>query len=204
MATRRLPVWLYVAAAVFLVIVGVLVASSLLRPDVAMYAPTSFVERPAGGRLVRDTVTLDARHPSDWQFFDFDRQTTVGATDGDWDLAARRFHIVVNGGDSFGGTGGALALARPWETVDEAPADGYEGTRGELWNEATNPVIARWYEYSFFAHTLEPLPFTYVIRTADGRYAKIRILSYYCPEAMTGCLTFEYAYQGDGSRRLTP
>jgi hypothetical protein len=40
----------------------------------------------------------------------------------------------------------------------------------------------------------------YAIRTADGRYAKLEIVSYYCPGAVSGCLTFRYAYQGSGAR----
>jgi hypothetical protein len=31
----------------------------------------------------------------------------------------------------------------------------------------------------------------------------MRILSYYCDGNISGCLTFEYVYQGDGSTRLT-
>ncbi len=43
----------------------------------------------------------------------------------------------------------------------------------------------------------------YAIRTADGRYAKVEIVGYYCPGAEPGCLTLRYVYQGDGSRRLS-
>jgi HmuY protein len=49
---------------------------------------------------------------------------------------------------------------------------------------------------------LEPDPVTFVLRTADGRYAKLRVLSYYCPGPEPGCLTIEYSFQGNGSRRL--
>ena len=37
------------------------------------------------------------------------------------------------------------------------------------------------------------------VRTADGRYAKLEILGYYCPGAHPGCLTFRYVFQGDGT-----
>ena len=69
---------------------------------------------------------------------------------------------------------------------------------------AATPALERWYEYSFFAHTLEPKKETYVLRTAAGRYAKLKILSYYCPAATPGCVTIAYGYQADGSRRLIP
>jgi len=37
---------------------------------------------------------------------------------------------------------------------------------------------------------------------AHGRrpYAKIQLVSYYCPRSQPACLTFRYIYQGDGSR----
>jgi len=38
------------------------------------------------------------------------------------------------------------------------------------------------------------------VLTADGRYAKIQLVSYYCPRSQPACLTFPYIYQGDGSR----
>ena len=42
----------------------------------------------------------------------------------------------------------------------------------------------------------------YAVRTADGHYAKLEIMSYYCAVVGTACVTFRYAYQGDGSRTL--
>ena len=49
---------------------------------------------------------------------------------------------------------------------------------------------------------LAPKREIYVIRTQEGKYAKMRMLSYYCTGNMAGCMTFEYVYQGDGSKRL--
>lgn len=37
------------------------------------------------------------------------------------------------------------------------------------------------------------------MRTADGRYAKLEMVGYYCPGARPGCPTFRYVYQGDGT-----
>jgi hypothetical protein len=42
----------------------------------------------------------------------------------------------------------------------------------------------------------------YAVRTADGRYAKVELVNYYCAGVGAACVTFRYAYQGDGSRRL--
>jgi hypothetical protein len=65
--------------------------------------------------------------------------------------------------------------------------------------EPRNPAIASWYRYGFFSHVLTPKPHVWAVRTADGRYAKLEMLGYYCPGAQPGCPTFRYVYQGDGS-----
>jgi len=112
--------------------------------------------------------------------------------------------VVTNGGEGYAGQGGALAISVPWDSVTVAPTQGYTITSGNFDRGAATPALDHWYRYSFFAHTLEPEDETYVIRTAEGRYAKLRILSYYCPGAIPGCLTMQYGYQGDGTTRLTP
>jgi hypothetical protein len=62
--------------------------------------------------------------------------------------------------------------------------------------------MEKWFTYSYLANVLVPKPLVYVVRTHDGKYAKMHILSYYCANKSAGCLTFEYVYQGDGSPRL--
>jgi hypothetical protein len=169
------------------------------------FEPTAGGGRPVDGVFVEDTVTLDARDGSRWIYFDLSRGRTVdGRVDPDWDLAVQRFHIVTNGGPGYPGEAGALALEAPWDEVRVAPDSGYETTSGRLDAGPINPALERWYEYSFFAHTLVPLPLTYVLRTGEGRYAKLRIVSYYCTGGRPGCLTLRYAMPADGTRALTP
>jgi hypothetical protein len=160
---------------------------------------------PAPGAFVFDTVTIDARDGSDWVFFSFERGALVdGRRDPGWDIAIQRFHLVANGGSGYPGEAGAMVFSAEWDSVTNAPADGYEVTEGTLDDQPVNAALERWYDYSFLAHTLDPTPDTYVIRTANRHYAKMQVISYYCPGASPGCFTFRYAYQGDGSRRLAP
>ena len=63
-------------------------------------------------------------------------------------------------------------------------------------------AMEKWFSYSYLANVLVPKPLVYLVRTHDGKYAKMHILSYYCANKSAGCLTFEYVYQGDGSHRL--
>lgn len=129
----------------------------------------------------------------------------------DWDVAFNGTTILTNGGSSGPGNGGAIVVAEPFEAVLEAPVDDEI-----LQDEPGAPAIARspagdWYNYSGPpAHLVTPVPGrTIVVRTADGRFAKIRILSYYqdAPDEIDATsasryYTFEYVFQPDGSRSL--
>jgi len=204
-AATRPPAWLLACAAAFGLGLILLLASSLFRPT-----PPSFPVRPlapseVGDSLVIRTVTLDARDASRWIGFDFSRGAVVGLEDRTrWDLAVRRYRMIVNGGPGFSGNGGVLEVSqRAYDTVDTAPASGYRLTTLSAGGDSSSTVLDGWYRYHFLSHLLLPRPATYVLRTANAAYAKLRILSYYCPGAEPGCLTFEYTYQGDGSRSLT-
>jgi hypothetical protein len=147
--------------------------------------------------------TIDARSQTEWRFFRFAAGGIVSDPgDSAWDLAVRRHQFIVNGGDGFGGRGGIAALSGvAFDSVREAPVGDYLVT--EAGRDSTIPDL-RWYDYGFVSHILSPRGDAYVVRTADGRYAKFEVLSYYCTGALPGCLTIRYAYQGDGSRRLAP
>src|SRR5205085_147496 len=56
--------------------------------------------------------------------------------------------------------------------------------------------------YSMLSHLLMSKHHVYGVRTAGGRYAKLELLAYYCRDAGTACVTFRYAYQGDGTPRV--
>jgi hypothetical protein len=128
------------------------------------------------------------------------------STSTDWDLAFRSTTILVNGGNSGPGQGGMQILNQEFEDVTEAPEAGY----------STDPVGARggnstWYVYDPQSMTVFPLaPQTLIVRTADGRYAKVEIVSYYrgapeVPNPFTDqerYYTLRFAYQPDGSRQF--
>jgi hypothetical protein len=207
MTVERKPLGLYVAATVFLLVIISVVGASFMRPEPLSFSPTAIQPQPDREGFVIDTITIDARDGSQWIFFNFEIGSVIEDPPSDgWDLAINRFHMVTNGGTDYAGEGGALALPLPWDSVTEAPRSGYTVTDGRLGDSApaTTPALERWYEYSFFAHTLQPKNETYVIRTAAGHYAKLEIVSYYCLEATPGCMTVVYGYQNDGSLRLTP
>lgn len=199
----RLPVVLVVGTVVLAAVI--FVAVSLQRPEPPTFAPSPTEPEPPGERLVGPrTFTVDASDPDRWRFFSFSRGTVVDSPGPlEWDLAFRRFRIIVNGGERFTGIGGVKNLGEvPLDSVPVLPEGGYEGTR--VRTDSVAPVLERWYDYSFFSHLLSPRSDLYAVRTADGRYALMEIMGYYCPGAQPGCVTIRYLYQGAGGREMIP
>jgi hypothetical protein len=185
-----------IAAATLLAAVAVtLVALTLRQPDVPTYPPTSASPRDAGRALVGPVLyTLDATAADTWRHFSFRLGAVVGSAG---DLAFKRYAIVAGPG------GGIRDLGEvAFDQVRLVPTDGYQANEGAA--EPRNPAIAAWYRYGFFTHVLTPKPRVWAVRTADGRYAKLEMVGYYCPGPQPGCPTFRYVYQGDGTTRMAP
>jgi hypothetical protein len=168
-------------------------------------SPPSLEE--VGERLIGPIIyTIDARSPTDWTYFDFSRNSvvTVGERESlDWDLAFRRYKVLSNSGKTNPkGGGGIIDLGSvDFYAVQNAPEEGYViDTQGKNFLETENQAIRSWYAYSAMTNTLKTKNHTYIIRTTDGKYAKMRIRHYYCAGHVSGCMTIEYVYQGSGSR----
>ena len=176
------------------VVIGLTLVALTLRPQptVPTYAPTSPAPKDTGRALIGPVLyTVDATAPDAWRRFSFRLGSVIDDGGDDWDLAFRRYAIIT-------GPGGVLDLGEVrFDEVRTVPASGYQLNEGHA--EPRNPVIAGWYQYGFFSHVLTPKPHVWAVRTADGRYAKIEIVGYYCSGGQPGCLTFRYVYQGDGS-----
>jgi heme-binding HmuY-like protein len=181
------------AAAGVLTLAAVLVALTLRPAAVPTYAPTPPAPREAARTLVGPVLyTVDATAPETWRHFSFRLGSVVEDTAQGWDLAFRRYAIIAGAGS------GILDLGEVrFDDVRAVPAEGYRANEGA--GDPRNPAIASWYRYGFFSHVLSPKPHVWAVRTADGRYAKLEIVGYYCPGAHPGCLTFRYVFQGDGS-----
>ena len=178
--------------------------------ELVEYEPTPFRPVDVGDRLVGPTVyTVDARAHDLWMYFDFSKGSVVGVQDlktDDWDLAFQRHVIRTNGGDTNpAGQAGIMAIAaQTLADVSQVPSDMdfVSDVRTKKRLHAYNPELHKWYNYSYTNNVLLPKPIVYVVRTQDGKYAKMRMLSYYCKNDVAGCMTFEYVYQGDGSTNL--
>jgi hypothetical protein len=196
-------------AFVFVAVILIMVAASLTRPEVETFVPTTPSPKKVGDRSVgpRD-YTVDATAHDRWVYFDLSRGSVVQVGSRrslDWDIAFQRHRMITNGGatNPLGMAGaidlGPVALGTPLR----APASGY-AIDEKSGDEYRNPALEHWYDYSWLTHVLRPAHRSFALRTADGKYALVQFLSYYCPNAKSGCITFRYRYAGDGSREFEP
>ena len=141
-----------------------------------------------------------------------------------WDLGFQGTTIILNGGTSGPGTGAAQILSEAFDDVMEAPAGSYAADGRNTCPAVNTPsgefpgvplAICTgsgngWYTYNPQTNHILPIPGrTIVLRTADGKYAKMRILSYYkgrpdqpSSDTPSRYYTFEYILQPDGSRNF--
>ena len=190
----RPPILVLAMGGAFVLLVIALLIGSLTRPEFPPYALTAPHAASVGDSLVGPaTYTLDAAATDRWRRFDFGRNAAVDS--GPWDIAFRRFHVIAAPG------GGVVDLgAVPFDSVRELPVAGY--VENTAVPDTTNPGVGKWYAYSMLSHLLMSKHHVYGVRTAGGRYAKLELLAYYCRDAGTACVTFRYAYQGDGTPRV--
>lgn len=187
-----------VLAGAFLLLIASLLIGSFTTPE---FPPYPLTVRPAAPTAVGDslvgpaTYTLDASQGEVWRRFDFRRDAVVDS--GPWDIAFRRNHLIA----APGALAGVADLgAVPFDSVREVPAEGYVATT--FHGDTVNAGVGKWYSYSMLSHLLNSKRHVYAVRTADGRFAKLEILAYYCRDVGAACYTIRYVFQGDGSRRV--
>lgn len=144
----------------------------------------------------------------------------VTTSDTDWDIAFRGTSIVVNGGTVTGandepdrnGNAGVSIQSETFANITSA--DGFTFTQDADSSFAIPSGSNNgWYSYNPATHIIAPIPGKIlVIRTYDGKYAKMEILSYYKdapaePNFMTDeyrFYTFNYIYNPNaGETTLT-
>ena len=101
------------------------------------------------------------------------------------DIEARRFMLRAPRGALDLGAVGFDDVAIPSDAnwvVDEGEGE-----------DASNPLLSRWYDYGFWSHKLSPKDATYGVRLASGQgVAVLRVESYECASEGAGCLTLSY------------
>lgn len=163
-------------------------------------------EEPVG--LEALTFTIDATNREAWVYFSFATGDVVEVEDAEnseaWDIGFQITKVKLNGGISGPGMGSVVMLTETtFEAVTEAPADGYKAD-----TEDTLAIVPQsekgWYIYTGPpTHWILPLEDrVFVLKAADGTFAKVRFIGYYKDNENkkdSGFVTFEYAHQPNGS-----
>ncbi len=183
----------------------------------ADYAPLVFSSDPA----IPPTRPAQKRK---YTFFSFSTGQIVANADSastKWDIGFRSTSIIFNGGTSGPGAAGAQVQKGLFADLITAPATGYT-----LDNKTTNafaisssPLASGatatnqwWFNSGTNTSTvISPIAGQVIlVKTADGKYAKLEILNFYkgAPATINNLTdldryyTFRYVYQGDGTMKL--
>lgn len=131
-------------------------------------------------RVIKDFSA--ATKPNTYHYFSLTSGAEVAETDAKttkWDLAFSGTTILTNGGTSGSGQGGAIVLEKPFDTITEAPKDGYK-VDGGSGNAIASGSGSSWYKYDMSVHAILPIVGrTIIVKTAEGKFAKIEFVSYY-------------------------
>jgi HmuY protein len=149
---------------------------------------------------------------SKYTFYSFATNAVVPNSDSattKWDLGFRGTTIIVNGGASGPGQGGALVQTGLFADLTTAPETGY-GVDSPTAKAIPTGSGNGWYTYNSSTNIITPIAGkVLLVRTATGKYAKLEIVSYYkdAPATPTATsvsryYTFRRVYQPDGSRNL--
>ncbi|MBJ6761116.1 hypothetical protein JGU66_10110 [Myxococcaceae bacterium JPH2] len=132
------------------------------------------------------TTTVDATSKDVWVALDLDTGRQVDATqDAKWDLAFQRFHIRARGGvNGKGGVEVATLSGADFAQLSQAPTAGYATDAADGDDVGTDPDTAfevgdAWYSYDAVTHKLSPRDRVYVVRSDEGTWFKVRMLTYY-------------------------
>ena len=174
--------------------------------------------------LAADTVTglgLDGRPQSagTTTYYSLVDNKVVASTDAastKWDIAFSSTKILINGGTSGPGIGGAFVYVGLFDALKSIPADSNFATDNANAASFAIPLGSgkAWYTYDGLTTLVSPIAGrVLVIRTASGKFAKIEIISYYkggvtLPASASvndklfkqRYYTFRYAYQPNGSK----
>jgi len=134
-----------------------------------------------------------------------------------WDIGFRGTLIVTNSGNMGPGNGGGFVHVGTFNDLKSLPADSVFKTENAPASYAIPFGSGRgWYSYNGPTNLVTPIPGRLlIVRTANGKYAKMEILNYYkggtTPSASASdneklnkqrYYTFRYVLQSDGSKNF--
>lgn len=164
-------------------------------------------------------IIADTGDVGKYTFYSLSENKVIDAADSattKWDLAFKGTSVLTNGGTSGPGNGGAIIKDGIFSEFTSAPSTGYseDGSSGLAIPTGSGNG---WYTYTSTntpSHAILPIAGKVImIRTADGKYAKVEIQSYYQGKPNTTTAefadlntrpesrfyNFQFVYQPDGT-----
>jgi len=158
---------------------------------------------------------------NDWIYYSFSEGTEVDSTDHagslTWDIAFNRYNVRTNGGESGSGEGAAYDAGEvDFSSVLEANETGYtvddtiqivEAFTGQgvtFMTSTGNDVFKECIEmvHGNTGPSYETNDHVYVVKTANGKYAKVWIKGYYSQGGESGFINMKYTYQAGEGRKF--
>ncbi len=200
----------------FLVLLGLL-ASLVTACDDDDSTPATPLTATTYTNLPADPITSTGGQPAaasgKYTFFSFKTGEIVPNADSasnKWDIGFRATRLIFNSGSSGPGMAGVslqTGLFTDFRTVADTIT-----FRTDNGVSLALPTASggRWYNYNQTTNIITSIPGrVLIVRTGDGKYAKMEILSYYKdapatpdPTSTSRYYTFRYSYQPDGSKKL--
>jgi hypothetical protein len=127
----------------------------------------------------------------DWAYLSFANgpvDVTDASNSTEWDLGVKGYLIRTNSGLSGAGLGGAVQMKDAiWDSIKTTDTVGFAvdeeinepGPPGSVSSAPASPAFEYWYDYDFTTHELSAKDSVYVVRGADGGYAKVTLLGGY-------------------------
>ncbi len=144
-------------------------------PEPVVPLEAILVEDLAAPNDVIDRTTGQVTEAKPFQFFSLEENALVSENE-DWDLAFKGTTIRVNASKNVT----AAVITGIFDEISEVPASASFSTdSGESFAIPTGSGNG-WYNYNSATFTVTPIPGRVIlVKTTDGNYSKIEVLSYY-------------------------
>ena len=179
-------------------------------------------EKPQTTQVVKVVLSRKTDYGNDWIYFSLkDGKELAGIDESnrmenhDWDLAFNRYNVRTNSGKSGSGKGGVMDTGKThMAEVTEVPAGEFTvDVMGEITKDMSgfpppsmesplNEVLGEAIFFQGPPPEYIPNNHIYIVRTADGKYAKVKITGFHNDRGQSGYVNFEYQYQANGSKKF--
>ena len=162
-------------------------------------------------------VKFEAQSYTEWTYFSFEKGNFVEVdqdnynNDLNWDLGFLRFNIRTNGGESGKGQGAAIETsAKTFDAVTVIPSSGFikdsqikvmtSGAMPPKYTETSGSTAFKvdgnqgWAKFDPTTMVWSFNNNVFIVRTANGKYAKVIMKTFLNDSDKSGNITFQYVY----------